>query len=272
MANSNRFPQSRGRLSSNRESERHRNLVSAGEVLLHYTPQRSPSLQTIDCHGSGVNNNPSTLFPCLNAINPHMCNYETRLATFTKWYYTTIQREEIAKAGFFYIGESDRVRCWNCNGGLQDWKAEDNPWIEHAKWYPLCDFILQKKGTEFVCETTLRFQNLRRPEIRNPSLSEPARIVRTLIENKFARNKALRETMVSIQRFSYKLHINTESELAPSNSISCGVCFVNKINTLILGYGHAYCSSCVKRTKKCAFCRSSVNFTHPIYLPFYDSK
>ena len=191
MANSNRFPQSRERLSSNRESERHRNLVSAGEVLLHYTPQRSPSLQTIDCHGAGVNNNPSTLFPCLNAINHRMHDYETRLATFTKWYYTTIQREEIAKAGFFYIGESDRVRCWNCNGGLQDWKAEDNPWIEHAKWYPLCEFILQKKGAEFVCEITLQFQNLRRPEIRNPSLSEPARVVRSLIENKTYKPKCL---------------------------------------------------------------------------------
>ena len=170
------------------------------------------------------------------------------------------------------MGESDRMRCWYCDGGLQDWKTEDNPWFEHAKWFPLCEFILQKKGVDFVCETTLRFQNLRRPEIRNPSLSEPASIVRSLIENKVARNKSLREIMTCIQRFSYKLHINTKSELAPSNSISCGVCFVNKVDTLILGCGHAYCGSCVERTARCAFCRRLVKYTHPMFLPFYESK
>ena len=216
----------------------------------------------------------STVYPCYNAINPGMCNYDSRLATFRTWFYaiTLPHPEEFAAAGFFYMGESDRMRCWNCDGGLQDWKTEDNPWFEHAKWFPLCEFILQKKGVDFVCETTLRFQNLRRPEIRNPSLSEPARVVRSLIENKFARNKSLREIMTCIQRFSYKLHINTKSELAPNNSISCGVCFVNKVDTLILGCGHAYCSCCVKRTSRCAFCRRLVKYTHPMFLPFYESK
>ena len=170
------------------------------------------------------------------------------------------------------MGDSNRVKCWYCNGGLQHWEAEDTPWFEHAKWFPLCEYILQKKGAEFVCETTLQFQNLCRPEIRNPSLSETARIVQNLIENKNARNRSLREVMTCIQRFSYRLHINGESDVAPNNTISCGVCFVNKIDTLILICGHAYCSNCVKRTPLCAFCRGPIKYTHPLFLPFYAPK
>ena len=100
-----------------------------------------------------------------------MQNYETRLGTFLTWErsITQAQPEELAEAGLFYIGERDRVRCWYCNGGLQHWEAKDVPWFEHAKWFPLCEYILQKKGAEFVCEITFQFQNLSRPAIRNPS-------------------------------------------------------------------------------------------------------
>jgi len=33
-------------------------------------------------------------------------------------------------------GERDRVKCWYCNGGLQNWERNDVPWEEHAKWFP----------------------------------------------------------------------------------------------------------------------------------------
>jgi len=35
-----------------------------------------------------------------------------------------------------YLGERDRVKCWYCNGGLQNWDPDDEPWTEHAKWFP----------------------------------------------------------------------------------------------------------------------------------------
>jgi len=40
------------------------------------------------------------------------------------------------EAGFFYLGDRDRVKCFYCNGGLQNWHYNDDPWFEHAKWYP----------------------------------------------------------------------------------------------------------------------------------------
>ena len=49
----------------------------------------------------------STVYPCYNAINPGMCNYDSRLATFRTWFYaiTLPHPEEFAAAGFFIWGK-----------------------------------------------------------------------------------------------------------------------------------------------------------------------
>jgi len=37
---------------------------------------------------------------------------------------------------------------------LQWWSTElgkiGRPWHEHAKWFPLCEFVLKNKGVKFV--------------------------------------------------------------------------------------------------------------------------
>ena len=44
----------------------------------------------------------------------------------------------------------DIVRCFACDGGLQNWDSGDEPWLEHARWFPLCSYVLQEKGEEFI--------------------------------------------------------------------------------------------------------------------------
>ena len=46
----------------------------------------------------------------------------------------------VADAGLYYRSDSDRVKCWYCNGGLTNWEWYDNPCREHAKWFPLCKY------------------------------------------------------------------------------------------------------------------------------------
>ena len=79
------------------------------------------------------------MFPCLHAVNPHMREEPTRLQTFDeRWPSNRVcaTAQQIAKAGFYFLGERDRVKCWYCNGGLQNWEPLDEPWREHAKWFP----------------------------------------------------------------------------------------------------------------------------------------
>ena len=88
---------------------------------------------------------------------------------------------DIADAGMYYLGERDRVKCWYCNGGLQNWERDDSPWEEHAKWFPLCEFVLQRKGPQFVHRIVTEHPDLRRPTLYNPSTSSLAREIAVIV-------------------------------------------------------------------------------------------
>ena len=115
-----------------------------------------------------------------------MRNKEARLQTFLDnssiWPAHRIRAtpQQIVDAGMYYLGERDRVKCWYCNGGLQNWERDDNPWEEHAKWFPLCEYVLQQKGPDYVHEVVARFPGLRRPILYNPSTRQAAQ---TLVQN-----------------------------------------------------------------------------------------
>jgi len=112
------------------------------------------------------------MFPCRHPISPHMRHEAARLETFNhRWIAHSVRAtpQQIASAGFFFLGERDRVKCWYCNGGLQNWEYEDEPWTEHAKWFPTCAYLLQKKGPDFVHRMVSMFPNLPRPVLRTPA-------------------------------------------------------------------------------------------------------
>lgn len=67
--------------------------------------------------------------------NPSMAKYGKRLQTFLSWIYP-VDKEQLAEAGFYSIGNGDHVVCFHCGGGLQEWKENEDPWDQHAKWFP----------------------------------------------------------------------------------------------------------------------------------------
>ncbi|NXJ39277.1 BIR7B protein, partial [Ciconia maguari] len=99
-------------------------------------------LQGIDSEETALPNEPEY---------PEMVTEEMRLSTFQNWpRYTDMHPEQLARAGFFYTGQGDVVRCFYCDGGVRNWSFGDDPWREHAKWYPGCEFLLRSRGREFV--------------------------------------------------------------------------------------------------------------------------
>ena len=110
------------------------------------------------------------MFPCSNPVNPHMGNETARLQTFRERSHIWPAHSIAATPEQIYcLGERDRVKCWYCNGGSQNWETYDNPWLEHAKWFPTCEYFLQKKGPEIVVNISNRFLNLDRLTINNPA-------------------------------------------------------------------------------------------------------
>ncbi|XP_069818939.1 baculoviral IAP repeat-containing protein 1-like [Dendropsophus ebraccatus] len=79
---------------------------------------------------------------CLQAYSTE----EARLGSFTNWpFYARIPPVQLASAGFYFTGRRDIVQCFSCAGCLGHWEENDDPWKEHAKWFPECDFLINKK-------------------------------------------------------------------------------------------------------------------------------
>ncbi|GAB0087885.1 Death-associated inhibitor of apoptosis 2 [Sergentomyia squamirostris] len=85
---------------------------------------------------------------------PKMAKYtslDARTRTFTQWPIPETQRSDVlAQAGFYYQGNQDEVRCFQCDGGLKCWLPHDDPWHEHAKWFPKCQFVQLMKGQAYI--------------------------------------------------------------------------------------------------------------------------
>nr|CAB3225643.1 baculoviral IAP repeat-containing protein 3 [Phallusia mammillata] len=113
------------------------------------------------------------LFPCQKPITASMALFPARIRTFISWpqHLVAATAVVIAQAGFFYLQERDRVKCYYCNGGLQNWKKDDDPWFEHAKWFPHCEHVLHCKGIEYVEEIGRQFPNIKRPVMPGSSKS-----------------------------------------------------------------------------------------------------
>ncbi|XP_076636294.1 death-associated inhibitor of apoptosis 2 isoform X2 [Colletes latitarsis] len=79
---------------------------------------------------------------------PNYATYEKRLRTFYGWPENLVQTPELlSSAGFYY---TDVVRCFHCDIGLRKWEASDDVWVEHARWFPKCEFVNLIRGQEFI--------------------------------------------------------------------------------------------------------------------------
>lgn len=82
---------------------------------------------------------------------PRFSSLDARLRSFADWERGNVQNpENLAHAGFYYQGLDDQVRCFQCNGGLRYWMVDDDPWFEHARWFPTCQFVHLVKGGSYI--------------------------------------------------------------------------------------------------------------------------
>ncbi|XP_070534855.1 baculoviral IAP repeat-containing protein 7-like [Ptychodera flava] len=92
-----------------------------------------------------------------------------RLSTYHTWPANANARPDaLAQAGFFYTGIGDNVKCFHCDGGLRNWEPTDEPWAEHAKWFPRCKYLLKKRGQPYV-DFVNSTQNVCVPEQTRPN-------------------------------------------------------------------------------------------------------
>ncbi|MDP0589944.1 MAG: baculoviral IAP repeat-containing protein [Candidatus Endonucleobacter bathymodioli] len=95
-----------------------------------------------------------------SSINQNVCeppkhadyiSNEARRSSYTNWPTSLPQKpKDMAAAGFFYVNRSDCVQCFHCGLGLRNWETDDIPFVEHARWFPECAYLITCKGYEFI--------------------------------------------------------------------------------------------------------------------------
>lgn len=68
-------------------------------------------------------------------------NESFRVRTFQNWPSIVVKPHTLARAGFFYFQDSDKVQCAFCFGILHKWQEGDNPFDEHRHHFYCCPFI-----------------------------------------------------------------------------------------------------------------------------------
>ncbi len=84
---------------------------------------------------------------------------DSRIDSFSEWPYH-LQKPtplQLAEAGFYSCKLSDHVVCFHCGQGLRNWEENDNPWIEHVRWYPDCGFIHLHLSKEEIDDIKVRY-------------------------------------------------------------------------------------------------------------------
>ncbi|XP_051659103.1 baculoviral IAP repeat-containing protein 7 isoform X1 [Manacus candei] len=191
---------------------------------------------------------------------PEMVTEEMRLSTFENWPQNSdVRPEQLASAGFFYTGRGDVVRCFYCDGGVRSWSFGDDPWREHAKWYPECEFLLHSKGREFVSSVQETFsttllaprRSWEQTEQDSPPSQDPVR----------REAGTSREEMQSVQqKESDESQLSTEEQLRRlQEERMCKVCLDRDVSVVFVPCGHLVaCRDCALNLRLCPICRAVI--------------
>uniref|UniRef100_A0A8D2NNR9 RING-type E3 ubiquitin transferase n=1 Tax=Zosterops lateralis melanops TaxID=1220523 RepID=A0A8D2NNR9_ZOSLA len=198
---------------------------------------------------------------------PEMVTEEMRLSTFENWpQNSNMHPEQLARAGFFYTGQGDVVRCFYCDGGVRSWSIGDDPWREHAKWYPECEFLLHSRGREFVSSVQATFSTtLLAPVSHEYFVCSGLGLVDGRVLN----------TCFFLYRFQRHSWDQTEQDSSPSQEESqlsteeqlrrlqeermCKVCMDKDVSVVFVPCGHLVaCEECALNLRLCPICRAVI--------------
>ncbi|XP_070170327.1 uncharacterized protein [Polyergus mexicanus] len=92
---------------------------------------------------SFVSTNPLVIYrKVIDTLNNIDYRFEsTRLKSFKNWPHKWTKSVQFAAAGFYYTGESDTVKCFECDVEIHTWLSQHDPMLEHIRWSKRCSFI-----------------------------------------------------------------------------------------------------------------------------------
>ncbi|KAK2708137.1 hypothetical protein QYM36_013901 [Artemia franciscana] len=182
--------------------------------------------------------------------HPGKSTFEARLKTFANWNYSDrMDPSKLAEAGFFYLGVSDKVKCFYCDNNLDHWEVTDDPWVEHARWFSDCVFLTHSKGNTFKKEVKDSFK--RKAET----------------ENTESRRRLEKKLKTEIPNKPKRMNVDMSEEVIEER-YKCRVCLDKRVEVIYLPCGHLVsCSICTSVLANCPLCRQVISYTAKVFLP-----
>ena len=219
-------------------------------------------------------------YPNPNLINygtsvyPHFRLFSQRLNSFFihNWPVGLTQTAQtLAKAGFFYAGKSDMVRCYQCGGGIFKWIPEEDPWIEHAKFYPTCEYLLLMRSKKFIEKVQnnnkIRGKHIQEDNFKGDTSSNPSKVFS--LEVNRATTPHLENTGIScmknLKERSKNLWQGTSNKT--KDKYLCKICMAENCSIVFLPCGHCFtCKLCAASLEDCSICRCKINQFVKVYF------
>ncbi|KAH3709528.1 death-associated inhibitor of apoptosis 2-like [Dreissena polymorpha] len=164
--------------------------------------------------------------------------------------FLAVSTQLLSVAGFFLVqnGGEDATRCYHCGIGLRHWSPEDDPWVEHARFSPKCDYLLSAKGQEFVNLIQLAVQYS----------SYPANATSNKLNQTSSTNMS---TLTSSSEHSIS-KTEVRENAALHTIMKCMYCSHKEVSLVFLPCGHLIsCDGCGKEQRNCRMCGSNIKGT-----------
>ncbi|KAL0973793.1 hypothetical protein UPYG_G00211240 [Umbra pygmaea] len=216
------------------------------------------------------------------APHVHMQSFEERLGSFAGVQHP-IDHEKLARAGFYKTGAQDLVTCFSCGGGLKGWQLDEEPWEEHAKYYPGCSYLLAEKGQEFVSSVQLQghgrnnaatnlFNGFSTHETamaqKAVEMGLDSALVARIIEEKRSKTGTGYCSMEALLHDCFSTGLDSDGETLKNQDEDpleklqrlqrekqCKVCMDRDISIVIIPCGHlVVCKQCSEALDKCPIC------------------
>ncbi|XP_056403571.1 baculoviral IAP repeat-containing protein 7 isoform X5 [Hyla sarda] len=195
-----------------------------------------------------------------HAVYPEMMEERERLATYSSWPpYAEVTPDVLARAGFFYTGHRDNVKCFHCDGGLRNWERGDDPWKEHAKWFPRCEFLIQSMGLAYV-------RSVQDALFSSPETTPESQ--RSVDRSPGSPSDFLRIPEAPAQRANTEPQLPKEPEVPLSTEEQlrrlkeermCKVCMDKDVSMVFVPCGHlVVCMDCAPNLRHCPICRATI--------------
>ncbi|VDI13697.1 baculoviral IAP repeat-containing protein 7/8 [Mytilus galloprovincialis] len=150
--------------SQNNQSILHSNNSSNGHNIFQNSETSVPEISNLSMNESDssfvfnrpqshVNTRHNQQHAQIKLENSKYANYRNEAQRIQSYAYSTApvrSPQTMSDAGFFAISNQDFVRCFHCGIGLRNWEDDDDPYVEHCRWSPNCQYMKLKKGQAFI--------------------------------------------------------------------------------------------------------------------------